>query len=57
MICDFLHAKFYLFVLDAFFLLHRIGNLLAYVAALLIASFWGFQASVAEWLVREIQVC
>ena len=31
-------AKF-VFVL---FLLHRIGNLLAYVAALLVASFWGF---------------
>ena len=23
-------------------LLHRIGNLLAYVASLLVASFWGF---------------
>ena len=35
----FLHAELYLFVSDAT-LLHRIGNSLAYVAALLVASFW-----------------
>ena len=34
-------------------LVHRIGNLLANVAALLVASFAGFQASVTEWLMRE----
>ena len=37
-------------------LLHRIGNLLAYVRALLVASFLGFQASVPELLVRETQI-
>ena len=40
MICNFVHAKLYLFVFDATFA--RIGYLLAYVAALLVASFWGF---------------
>ena len=44
---------FYLVLL----LLHRIGNLLAYVAVLMLASFYGLQASVAEWLVRETQIC
>ena len=34
-------------------LLHRIDNLLAYVAAFLVASFSAFEASLAEWLVRE----
>ena len=38
-------------------LLHRIGNFLAFVAALLVAIFWGFEASVAEWLVCETQIC
>ena len=32
---------------------YRIVILLAYVAWLLVASFWGIKASVAEWLVRE----
>ena len=45
------------FVYLVLLLLHRIGNLLAYVAALLVASFWGLIASVAEWLVRETQIC
>ena len=44
---------FYLVLL----LLDRIGNLLAYVAALLVASFWGFYESVAEGLVRETRIC
>ena len=55
MICDLLHAKlvwmpsacyipnYYLQNLYlVLFLLYRIGNLLAYVAALLVASFWEF---------------
>ena len=56
MICDFAHAKF-IFLYLMLLLLHRIGKLLAYVAALLVASCWGFKASVAEWLVREAQIC
>ena len=40
LICDLLYAKLYLFVFDAT-LLHRIGKLLASVAALLVASFFG----------------
>ena len=41
MICDFfLHSKFYLFVFDATFAASNC-NLLAYVAVLLVASFWG----------------
>ena len=40
LICDLLYAKLYLFVFDAT-LLHRIGKLLANVAALLVASFLG----------------
>ena len=58
MLSNFLHAKLCLFVFDStsaashcqFF-----GKLLAYVAALLVASFWGLQASVAEWLVRSFR--
>ena len=37
-------------------LLYRIGNFSSYIAAVLVASFWGFQASMAEWLVQEIQI-
>ena len=48
--------NFYHFVFCAT-LLDRISDLLAYEAALLVASFWGIQASVAEWLMRESQVC
>ena len=36
-------------------LLHRIGNLLAYVAALLVASFGPFEFFVAEWLVMRLK--
>ena len=39
------------------FLLHRVGNLLARVTALLVAIFWAFAASVAELLLRETQIC
>ena len=37
-------------------LLHRIGHLMAYVAALLVAIFWGFQGSMAKWFVCQTQI-
>ena len=56
MFSDLLHSKLCLLYLVLLMLL-RIGNLLEYVAALLVASFWVFQASVTERLVRETQIC
>ena len=41
MLCYLLHAKLCHFVFGT--------TLLVYVAAVLVASFWEFQASVAEW--------
>ena len=57
MLSNLLHAKKCVFLYLVLLFLHRIGKLLAYVAALLVASLWGLSASVAERLVHESQIC
>ena len=55
MLFNFLNAKLCPFVFGATFTAWTC-NLLAYVAAFLVASFWGLKSSVASWLVRETQI-
>ena len=54
MLSNLVFAQLCLFVIGATF---AASNWQYNVAALLVASFWDFEASMAEWLVREIQIC